>query len=549
MSSCRDEAAEFSILRGENEDIPLRFREVSNREAAEGRYYSRYFYTEKPVVFSRGEAFTLTYITSVGETRLEILYDGEVVQRHLLPGSSGEGPEVRCHTVSLLPQDELSGFRLSSEQNGPGDVLSVRLRKKDEYAGYDENGRFFSTDSWGIDLENGIISAIAEQEPEILEIEYSYEPSSPDEIMKGVKIDLHRGDKQYGSLTMYLKRGNRRIYIYPWMWEEEKSDKNTISGNESGRGDGHSSAVTYTLTVPSSGYESIFFRPIDPSIDPEKPLPADLSAIMNFPPEQWRREEYELFAWNLFPNILIFDTRDYDVQAGFFKRLAFYVEKKGYTGQLLTDEGLKGKHGWNAHDYRSIDLASFFQAAADRRFALGEKEILLREVLLSNGIIGYDDEKGLYLPNEGGVISISQSSTPYLRELFLIHEGMHGIFFTASAYRNEIFSLWEEFSLQMKTYWDQFFRWMSYDADNLYLVVNEVQAYLLQQLTEKAEYYFRNHRSVPALLDDPRDGGIIQDLLGRDDTPFQDAAEKIREKLYAATGIWHDRLFCLDNEN
>ena len=94
------------------------------------------------------------------------------------------------------------------------------------------------------------------------------------------------------------------------------------------------------------------------------PIPSDLGLVGSYYPRSaWRQSDYELFAWNLYPSILIFDMRSYEVQSRFFKRLAFFVEKRGFRGEMLSDAELAARHGWNAHNYRPEDLAGFYNVA------------------------------------------------------------------------------------------------------------------------------------------------------------------------------------------
>ena len=67
---------------------------------------------------------------------------------------------------------------------------------------------------------------------------------------------------------------------------------------------------------------------------PLTPLPVDPGLVLLYDPAQWRSTRYELFSWSRFPEVLIFDTADYEIQSRFFKRLAFYVEKRGFRGRL-----------------------------------------------------------------------------------------------------------------------------------------------------------------------------------------------------------------------
>ncbi|GHV83297.1 hypothetical protein AGMMS50212_06370 [Spirochaetia bacterium] len=96
--------------------------------------------------------------------------------------------------------------------------------------------------------------------------------------------------------------------------------------------------------------------------DNAKDLNADPRVILNYPKELWRNKDYEYFAWDIFPSVLIFDTINYDVQDRLFKRLAFFSEKKGFRGRLARDEEIASLHGWNAHDYNSKSLVNFFNA-------------------------------------------------------------------------------------------------------------------------------------------------------------------------------------------
>ena len=67
------------------------------------------------------------------------------------------------------------------------------------------------------------------------------------------------------------------------------------------------------------------------------PIPADPADILSYRVESWRNSRYEVFSWDAFPEILIFDTANYAVQDRLFKRLAFFVEKTGFRGRLSTD--------------------------------------------------------------------------------------------------------------------------------------------------------------------------------------------------------------------
>lgn len=228
---------------------------------------------------------------------------------------------------------------------------------------------------------------------------------------------------------------------------------------------------------------------------PVNPIKVDPGLIMQWPQKNWRGNDYELFEWDRFSGILFFDIANYSVQNDFFRRLAFFVEKQGFKGKLLSDAELEGKHGYNAHDYRAYDLARFFEKARAENFPLNKKELLLREILLKNSII-VQNEDGSFSEGRGAVISISQESPLYLRTTFVAHEGWHGIFFVDEDFRNTVSSVF--YSLQMADpravdFLIKYFQVtpsLNYDTEDEYLLKNEFMAYMLQRPVSACEKYF-----------------------------------------------------------
>lgn len=226
------------------------------------------------------------------------------------------------------------------------------------------------------------------------------------------------------------------------------------------------------------------------------PIPSDPSALLSYPREAWRDERYELFSWDVFPGILIFDTADYEVQDRLFKRLAFFVEKAGFRGRLAPDEEIAGLHGWNAHDYRAEDLAAFFEAARKSAFPLLAEERELESLLLENGVIGKDGASRI-IPGRGAIISVSRESDKTdksLRYRFMAHEGFHGIFFTDEDFRNFSRERWDIFPAPAKKFLLSFFDFQAYNIKDPYLVVNEFMAHVLQQSVPQAAWYFGEYQ-------------------------------------------------------
>ena len=222
------------------------------------------------------------------------------------------------------------------------------------------------------------------------------------------------------------------------------------------------------------------------------PINVDPGLIMKWPRNNWRGNDYELFEWDRFPGVLFFDISTYAVQDDFFRRLAFFVEKAGFKGRLLSDSELRGKHGYNAHDYKAEDLARFFEKARRENFMLNEKEVLLREILAHNGIIVLSSN-GEIKAGKGAVISISQESPLHLRTTFIAHEGWHGIFFIDENFRNTVASIYYTIDQQTLAYLRRYFQVtpsLNYDVNDDYLMKNEFMAYLLQRPLSQTAAYF-----------------------------------------------------------
>ena len=165
----------------------------------------------------------------------------------------------------------------------------------------------------------------------------------------------------------------------------------------------------------------LLFRP--PGSDP---LAADPGTMLHYPHSLWRNEEYETFSHNLYPGLLYLVSDSFTVQSRFLKRLAFFTEKTGFVGRLAKDEEISHLRDWFAHDYRSGDLAAFYDLARRQNFPLNEYELVLRELLLKQGIIRA--ESGSYVKGEGALLGFSIQSGNRL-PVYYVHETVHGLEF------------------------------------------------------------------------------------------------------------------------
>ena len=246
-------------------------------------------------------------------------------------------------------------------------------------------------------------------------------------------------------------------------------------------------AATAAVGAPATGLFSAAVLALPPGGADEPPaaVPADLGTILRLDRTHWRRGDFELYQWSGVPGgaeapVLVFDTADYATQARLFRRLAFFVEKRGFRGRLLGDDELAGRRGYNAHDYAAPDLARFFSLAQEQGLALNDQELLLRSVAVAHGIL-QPDPGGGWRAGTGAILSISQASYAQLRDLLLRHEALHGLYFTHAPFREAVWAAWQQLTEDEQRFWILLLAAVNYDVDYPDLVVNEFQSYLLQQ--------------------------------------------------------------------
>lgn len=266
------------------------------------------------------------------------------------------------------------------------------------------------------------------------------------------------------------------------------------------------------------------------------PLVTDPGMILESKMDSWRCSDYELYEWDRFKGILFFDTKNYKIQSDFFRRLAFYVEKAGYKGNILTDEQLGTMHGYNAHDYSAKSLSDFFTKAKASSVKLLDKELLLEQILIKNNII-IPTENG-YKEGIGAVISISQESKAWLRQSFIAHESLHGLFFIDEDFRNTTAAIY--YTIDQKSidflvgYWDSQ-SGLQYDPTDTYLMHNEFMAYIMQQPLSRISSYFvhlANRASVMKAIPD-----LCKYVRDTNGITFEDAGKIFDSYVYDRWGL------------
>ncbi|MEI6388976.1 MAG: hypothetical protein WCQ50_20385 [Spirochaetota bacterium] len=219
----------------------------------------------------------------------------------------------------------------------------------------------------------------------------------------------------------------------------------------------------------------------------------DLGVILALPQPEGAWASYR---WDRRPEVIVLDFADYAAQDRALKRLAYFVEKKGFKGRLAPDSEIEGLHGWNAHDYRAADLAAFYSAAAAQSFQLGQSETRLRELLSGAGVIRVAG-KG-FAEGRGALISISRESAPDLRTTFMAHESSHALYFTDPDFRAFVGNLWSSLGKEERWFWTLYFGWMNYETTDEDLMANEFMAYLWQRPPPSVREYFT--KTLPSRL-------------------------------------------------
>ena len=268
-----------------------------------------------------------------------------------------------------------------------------------------------------------------------------------------------------------------------------------------------------------------------------KAIRTDPGLILSYNKKNWRVPDYEVFEWDRYDRILFFDTADYEIQNDFFRRLAYFVEKRGYKGKLWPDEVLADKHGYNAHDYSAESLAAFFNKAAEENFPLNKAEQTLKKILLVNGLLLPDN--GEYVKaGEGGIVSISQESDAGLRLKLLAHEAWHTLFFRDEAFRNYVAAVYYTFDPDSRQFLLDFFEsqtGLGYDIEDEYLMHNEFMAYIMQQrLKDVSEYFVGRANLYSVRVFTPELAQYIRETNAKG---FEDAAIILNDYVFDTYGI------------
>jgi hypothetical protein len=278
------------------------------------------------------------------------------------------------------------------------------------------------------------------------------------------------------------------------------------------------------------------------------PLTASLGTMLYTPRGNWRYGEYELFAFNRFPDIIYLFSTSNAVQSLFLRRLAFFVEKRGFTGRLAHDEEIQDLRDWGAHDYKGADLARFFQKAAEENFPLNSHELLLKEILLANGIIRQDGSA--ITAGKGALIGMSAEFSVDRLSYYLVHETIHGLCFTIPELQEAFASFYHSLSDIEKDYLKSAFDYREYNvlADEA-LLITETAAYLLQQPPVDTPAYFERTISYWFAHSQSARKGEWADFLKADPKIFERQSAFLQQKLLEITALGKETFFDLPKDS
>lgn len=439
------------------------------------------------------------------------------------------GAEVAGAEVRLLPEPERAevepgaGFLLTELEVGPRD--SSYHTRSSAYVGAGVATHSVRRQINGVAYERLSVFLPDQRNPIELIIEgpdyadgtrYSTAEPPFEPVVAVVSAEAAEPTAASADRTLRLRSGANSIYLYPAQlgfqpqWVRIEAPADSVSVRSVRRADATGSGA---------------------------PIPIDLGSLLGYPVSAWRSPDLEIFAWARYPSVLVLDTIDYEIQSRYLKRLAFFSEKRGYRGTLVSDAELAGRHGYNAHNYSAQSLADFFTLAAEQSFPLAEEELALRRLLLDAGTIRVQGET--YAPGTGGLLSISRESaaTPGLRELLLAHEAYHGIYYSEPEFVEGVVNLWRSLDTEVQRLFRLFLGAMHYDTSDSYLVENEFQAYVLQQPLASVPWYYETRVRERLLTWVPSETAWLQAFYATYRGVFYQIGVELNRLLFRLTGF------------
>ena len=281
------------------------------------------------------------------------------------------------------------------------------------------------------------------------------------------------------------------------------------------------------------------------------PLVADAQTIFVSSPSSWRQQSYEVYRLNIGNNIIVIKFNSYAEQRKFFFRLTYFSNQNDNEYNIQPAPYYDGMHSYNANDYNPEVLANFFNQLIKQNMHAEQGEQLLLEMALSYHIIKKNN--GKYMPLNGAIISFSIETEIKQRKRYLIHETMHGLFYTVPKLREAVFAIVENLSPNEKYFWYLFLKnkgkldyrpgLSGYNTDNKYLIVNEIFAHIMQSdIEDFNDYFFTTYipRMIKLL---PDEKPFLEDFLKTNSSMFYNLRSQFSQALEKHCNLKNGILF------
>ena len=212
-----------------------------------------------------------------------------------------------------------AGFFIALKEKGPGcSVLSVRITEaavgfdysaEAEIYGFAPNGGKIQRSETKVDFSglSMCFPSVNSQNSLMPEIHLALKKTEINDTTIKFNIGGERFSLRSGSEVLSIPVGSLKspYSVFEITENQEVADSVMVLSSDS----------------------SLFENSVNNASSPVCPIKIDPGLLMQWPQQNWRGKDYEVFEWDRFPGILFFDTLNYSVQNDFFRRLAFFVEK------------------------------------------------------------------------------------------------------------------------------------------------------------------------------------------------------------------------------
>lgn len=186
------------------------------------------------------------------------------------------------------------------------------------------------------------------------------------------------------------------------------------------------------------------------------------------------------------PRIIVLDYPNLAEQGQALNRVAAFVEKASAPRDRVLDDaalaiqiaqaGETADSYYFGHDYRVSDILRFFALADRDGIRLNPEEEALRALIPREGL---DDPATQY-----ALITVSQAGgeviDDFTRRIILRHELSHGEYFTNAVYSAYVRHVWTNLiNDDQRGAFHRFLGDQAYDTENIDLIANEMQAFLV----------------------------------------------------------------------